>query len=150
MTATTTALRFPSIEWFEALQGVFNQEIELHRSAGQADTSMAVRVGDDIIKLTFAVYSLTKVERISEEQLNEVDFYLDQPLEAWQAMLANIKEHGRAEGKFTLNSLDGEDPEGLARSKAGYLDGDARDAFYRFNQTFQNLFDLSARLETTY
>ena len=47
-------------------------------------------------------------------------------------------------------AVDGEDAEGFARSKAGYLDGDARDAFYRFNQTFQNLFDLSARLETRF
>ncbi len=150
MAATTTALRFPSIEWFEALRGVFNQETEMHRRSGQADTSMAVVCGDEIIKLTFAVYDLTKVQRIGEDQLAEVDFYLEQPMETWQAMLANIREYGRAEGKFTLNSLDGDDPDGLARSKAGYLDGDARDAFYRFNQTFQNLFDLAARLETTY
>jgi len=37
-------------------------------------------------------------------------------------------------------------PEGLARSNDGYR----RDAFYRFNQTFQYFFDISAKIDTTF
>ncbi|HMP04177.1 MAG TPA: hypothetical protein PKC45_16915, partial [Gemmatales bacterium] len=130
--------------------GIYNQEVELQRRNGQADTTMAVRCGDEIYRLVFAVYSITEVSRINESGLNDVDFYLELAPATWREMLEDIKKHGRAEGQYTLNSLDGADPDGIARSRAGYSDGDARDAFYRFNQSFQDLFDLSARLETTY
>ncbi|HMO94871.1 MAG TPA: hypothetical protein PKD27_02050 [Tepidiformaceae bacterium] len=150
MTSAAVALRFPSLEWFEALKGIYNQEVELQRRNGQADTTMAVRCGDEIYRLVFAVYSITEVSRINESGLNDVDFYLELAPATWREMLEDIKKHGRAEGQYTLNSLDGADPDGIARSRAGYSDGDARDAFYRFNQSFQDLFDLSARLETTY
>jgi hypothetical protein len=147
---TTTALKFPSLEWFETLRGIYNQEVELQRRNGQADTTMAVKCGGEIYRLDFAVYSITSVRKIDEPGLANVDFYLELDPEIWRAMLENIKQHGRAEGKYTLNSLDGEDPNGVARSKAGYSDGDARDAFYRFNQSFQDFFDLSSRIETTF
>jgi len=38
----------------------------------------------------------------------------------------------------------------LAKSNADYRDGDARDAFYRFNQTLQDYFDTSSELETVF
>ncbi|MBE0609366.1 MAG: hypothetical protein IH609_08295 [Dehalococcoidia bacterium] len=150
MTSAAVALRFPSLEWFEALRAIYNQEIDLQRRNGQADTTMAVKCGNDIFSLTFAVYSITAVSRIAESDLKEVDFYLELSPAVWREMLEDIKKHGRAEGQYTLNSLDGADPDGVARSRAGYSDGDARDAFYRFSQSFQDLFDLSARLETTF
>ena len=53
-------------------------------------------------------------------------------------MIENIKENGRADLHHTLNTIDLEDPEGFARSNDGYR----RDAFYRFNQTYQYLFDI--------
>src|SRR3990170_4943896 len=37
-------------------------------------------------------------------------------------------------------------PEGFARSRDGYR----RDAFYRFNQSFQHFFDSSAKIDTSY
>lgn len=147
---TTTALKFPSLDWFKTLRDIYNQEIELQRRNGQADTTMAVKCGSEIYRLDFAVYSITSVEKIDEAGLAGVDFYLELDPETWRAMLENVRQHGRAEGKYTLNSLDGEDPNGVARSKAGYSDGDARDAFYRFNQSFQDFFDLSSRIETTF
>lgn len=150
MATATASLSFPSVEWFEALRAIFNKEAALHRKSGQADTTMAVKSGDDLVQLTFKAFDLTDVRRISSEGLKHVEFYLEQSPEAWQAMLLDIKKHGRAEGQYTLNSIDGNDPDGFARSKADYMDGDPRDAFYRFNQTFQDLFDLSARLDTAF
>jgi len=147
---TMTALRFPSLEWFEALRGIYNSEVEIQRRNGQADTTIAVKCGDSVFRLVFSAYSITSVEEIPESELGTVDFYLELPSEVWREMLQYIKQHGRAEGALTLNSLDGADPDGVARSKAGYTDGDPRDAFYRFNQSFQDLFDLSARMETTF
>lgn len=145
------ALRFPSLEWFQALNNAVREEdVFRKRNAGRADTKMGIRVGDDIYVVTFEAYTVAGVEKIAEDHLPEIDFYLEQTRDEWQAMLENIKEHGRAEGLFTLNSLDAMSETGFAQSKASYLDGDARDAFYRFNQTLQDYFDTSARLETSF
>ena len=53
---------------------------------------------------------------------------------------------GRATHDYTLNSLDLRSNEELARGKNYHR----RDLFYRFNQTFQDYFDMSAKMETTY
>lgn len=145
------ALRFPSLEWFEALNSAVREEdVFRRRGAGAADTRMGVKVGDDIYVVTFEAYTVAGVEKIDEGRLPEIDFYLEQSPDEWKAMLENIKTHGRAEGLFTLNSLDAMSETGFAQSKAAYLDGDARDAFYRFNQTLQDYFDTSATLETAF
>jgi hypothetical protein len=67
-------------------------------------------------------------------------------LDGWKEMLQNIKEHGKADLDNTLNTIDLKDPEGLARSHDGYR----RDAFYRFNQSFQYFFDVSAKIDTQF
>ena len=61
------------------------------------------------------------------------------PYARWKDMIENIKDNGKADLHHTLNTIDLEDPDGLARSNDGYR----RDAFYRFNQTFQYFFDVS-------
>ncbi len=68
------------------------------------------------------------------------------PYERWQEMLKNIKDNGKADLHHTLNTIDLEDPEGFARSHDGYR----RDAFYRFNQSFQHFFDSSAKIDTDF
>lgn len=145
------ALRFPSLEWFQALNDVVRHEdVFRKRGAGAADTRMGIKVGDDIYVVTFESYTVAGVEKIGEDRLPEIDFYLEQSPDEWKTMLQNIKEHGRAEGLLTLNSLDAMSETGFAQSRAPYLDGDARDAFYRFNQTLQDYFDTSAHLETVF
>ena len=69
-----------------------------------------------------------------------------QPYDAWKAMLEDIKKNGRATHNFTLNSLDLQSEKEFAVGK----DYNRRDAFYRFNQTFQEYFDNSAQFETTF
>ena len=62
-------------------------------------------------------------------------------------MIENIKEHGKADLSHTLNTIDLSMPgEGLARSHDGYR----RDAFYRFNQSIQDFFDASAKIDTQF
>ena len=48
--------------------------------------------------------------------------------------------------RFHLNSLDLSASNGLATGE----DYTRRDLFYRFNQTFQEYFDISAQMDTTY
>ncbi len=150
MASTATAVRFPSVEWFQAAADIYNQNLEYVRRNGQTDCSMAIVFPDQIIKLTFIAYTVSEVRQISEAELPAVDFFLQIDLDTWKEMVKDIKRAGRAEGKYTLNTLDGLDPNGIARSKAGYIDGDATDAFYRFNQSFQDFFDLSHKLDTTF
>src|SRR5437899_11861048 len=63
----------------------------------------------------------------------------------WKEMIENIKANGKADLHHTLHTIYIEEPDDLARSNDGYR----RDAFYRFNETFQYFFDSSARIDTT-
>ena len=51
-----------------------------------------------------------------------------------------------ATDRITLNSLDLRSDTEFALGK----DYNRRDAFYRFNQTFQDYFDFTSKMETTY
>ncbi len=61
-------------------------------------------------------------------------------------MVENIKKNGKADITHTLNTIDLNMPEGLARGNDGYK----LDLFYRFNQTLQDFFDASAAFDTTF
>jgi hypothetical protein len=61
-------------------------------------------------------------------------------------MIENIKQNGKADISHTLNTIDLQMPQGLARGNDGYK----LDFFYRFNQTLQDFFDASAKVDTTF
>lgn len=144
---TTTAVRFPSVEWFEALNAYCNErDLFRVKRDGACDSQVGIKVGDRIFELRFEMLKVAGVREITADDLHEVDFWLEQTPEQWQAMISSIKEVGRAEGNYTLNSLDLMATDDFARSH----DGHRRDAFYRFNQTFQDYFDASAALETVF
>lgn len=136
---------FPSVEWFEAVKEIVNHD-EAFRRLGTIDTTVGVKVGDKIYQLTFEAFECTGVKEITERDLRDVDFWLEQPYEAWKEMLQNIKEKGAADLDHTLNTIDLNMPEGFARSYDGYR----RDAFYRFNQSLQDFFNASAKIDTQF
>ncbi len=68
------------------------------------------------------------------------------PYERWKELIENIKQHGRADLHHTLNTLDLDAQDEFARAKDYYR----RDKFYRFNQSFQNFFDASAKIDTQF
>jgi len=86
------------------------------------------------------------VKEINAARADELDFTLVQSPDAWKAMLDDIKVNGRATHDYTLNSLDLRSEVEFAQGK----DYHRRDAFYRFNQTFQEYFDNTAKMNTTY
>ncbi|MFN0147132.1 MAG: hypothetical protein ACKVT1_11520 [Dehalococcoidia bacterium] len=137
--------KFPSVEWFQTAADMLNTSDSFKR-LGTCDTEMGVRVGERIFELDFEAFEVRSVKEIDEARAAELDFTLDQPPEAWQAMIEDIKANGRATHDFTLNSLDLKSDTELARGK----DYHRRDAFYRFNQTFQEYFDLAAKIDTTF
>lgn len=136
---------FPSVEWFQAAADILNKS-DSFRRLGTTDCEMGVQVGDQFFEIDFEAFEVTKVSKIDAARAAELDFTLVQSPEAWQAMLEDIKKNGRATHDFTLNSLDLRSTEEFARGK----DYHRRDAFYRFNQTFQEYFDNAAKIETTF
>ncbi len=137
--------KFPSVEWFNALGELVNNDEEF-RHFGTVDATVGVKVGDQHYQITFEAFECAGVREIQETDLRDVDFWLEQSPEKWREMLENIKEHGAADLTHTLNTLDLNMPEGFARSHDGYR----RDAFYRFNQSLQLFFDSSAKIDTEF
>jgi len=136
---------FPSVEWFNAVKDIVNNDPNF-RQLGTVDTVAGVKVGNKIYELTFEAFECTNVREASENDLRDMDFWLEQPYDAWKEMLENIKRNGAADLTHTLNTLDLSAPEGFARSYDGYR----RDAFYRFNQSLQDFFNASAKIDTQF
>ena len=136
---------FPSVEWFQEAADLLNKSDSFKR-LGTTDTEMGVQVGEKIYEIDFEAFEITTIKEIDQGRADELDFVLVQSPEAWRAMLDDIKANGHATHEFTLNSLDLRSDTELAIGK----DYNRRDAFYRFNQTFQDYFDLTAKMDTTY
>jgi hypothetical protein len=144
---TKVKATFPSVEWFRAVSEIVNSD-DTYKRVGTCDAVVGVKVPDlqKYFLLTFEAFEVLEVKEVSEAEAEDSDFWLEMPYSRWQEMLQNIKQNGKADLHHTLNTIDLEDPEGFARSHDGYR----RDAFYRFNQSFQHFFDLSARIDTTF
>jgi hypothetical protein len=141
------ALRFPSLDWFEAVRALVNEDVEF-RQLGSVDTKMGVKSASDIYLITFEAFSCTAVSAGTDDDLFELDFYLDMPPETWQDMLTNIKENGAADHQHTLNTLDLRLPDGLSSNATG--DQFKADMFFRYNESLQRFFNLSAQLDTVF
>jgi hypothetical protein len=136
---------FPSVQWFKTAADVLNKSDSFKR-LGTTDSTMGVQVDDKYYEIDFEAFEVADVKEIDARRADELDFVLVQPYDRWKAMLEDIKKNGRATHEFTLNSLDLQSSEEFARGK----DYHRRDAFYRFNQTFQEYFDNAAKFETTF
>jgi hypothetical protein len=136
---------FPSTQWFEEIRNMVNADEE-YRRLGTVDARVGIKVGDALYEVTFEAFECTGVKEIGENDLRELDFWLEQSPEEWREMIENIKQNGHADLKHTLNTIDLSTSDGFARSHDGYK----RDAFYRFNQSLQHFFDSSARIDTQF
>jgi len=136
---------FPSVEWFNAVKDLVNND-PAFRQLGTVDTTVGVKVGNKIFQLTFEAFECTGVREAGANDLRDMDFWLEQSYDQWKEMLENIKQHGAADLTHTLNTIDLSMPEGFARSHDGYR----RDAFYRFNQSIQDFFNASAKIDTQF
>ena len=135
---------FPSVEWFQALRDVVNQDDE-YRHFGTCDAVVGIKVDDRLFKLTFEAFDITEAAEIGPNDLRDCDFYLDMPYESWKEMLQNIRANDGADLEHTLNTLD-LNLNQIAKSDDEYR----RDMFYRYNQSFQQVFDDSRQVETEF
>lgn len=141
------AVAFPSVEWFESINKIVNVDPEF-KKLGTCDAEMGVKVSDTgkMFLLTFEAFECTGVRVATQADLDQSDFYLEMTMAEWKELLENTKMHGGADLDHTLNTLDMARPQQLAQSKDEYR----RDLFYRFLQTFQDYFDASAKIDTSY
>ena len=111
------------------------------------DCAMGVNVGETTIKLVFDGYEIPEIADISTSaDAEDLDFTLVMSEDRWREMIENIQSNGHADLHHTLNTIDLESPEELAKGE----DYNRRDLFYRFNQTLQDFFDASSTVETTF
>lgn len=141
--------RFPSVEWFNEVRGVFNSDDAYQGGGGgMCDAVMGVKVGPKAYIIEFEGMECSDAREIPDAELADADFYLDMPPADWEEMLRNIKDNGGADLDHTLNTLDLGRDDGLALTMNG--DQYRQDFFFRYNQTFQYFFDASARIDTQF
>lgn len=138
---------FPSVEWLQAVADLAIAD-DRYRKYGRVDALTGIKVGERMFRMTFDVFEINDIREISFDELRDLDFYLEMEPERWQAMLESIQQEGHAGLEYTLNTLDLKLPEGLAINAMG--DGYRMDKFFRFNESLQRFFDLSAQIETTF
>ena len=142
---------FPSLAWLQALRDLVNADPAFRRF-GTIDCDMGLAVGDATYRVRFEAFEVVEVAQLTgppdptNPSSADLDFTLHLSPARWRELLQNIKADGAAPRDWTLNTLDLQDPDNFARSD-DYL---RRDKFYRFNQTLQDFFDASARLDTTF
>ncbi len=138
---------FPSVDWFNALKEIINAD-EAYKRHGTCDASVGIKVPEagKYFVITFEAFEVEDVKETDEAAAENTDFWIEQSYDKWQEMIKNIADNGQADLHHTLNTLDVEDPDGLARSNDGYR----RDLFYRFNQSFQHFFDATAQIDTKF
>jgi hypothetical protein len=140
---------FPSTEWFQAVREVYNSDESLHSGGGGAcDTTAGFKVGNDRYIIVFEGHDCADIHAADESEWNDTDFIIEMQEDLWRDMVANVQANGKADLDHTLNSIDLMQDESIAYSPID--DQYRQDLFYRYNQNFQDFFDASARVETTF
>jgi len=141
--------QFPSLEWFQQVRNVYNSDSSLHKGGGGAcHTTAAFKVKDQSYLIVFEGLKCADIRQASATEVNDADFVIEMPYELWKGMIANVQSHGKADLAYTLNSIDLQQGESIAYSPVD--DQYRQDLFYRYNQNFQDFFDASSRVETTF
>lgn len=140
---------FPSQQWFEEVRDVYNSDKSLHSGGGGAcDTTAGFSIGDKRYFIEFSGSECAQIRESNETELGETDFIIEMSLESWKTMVQDVQDNGKASSSQTLNSLDLSLEEGIAHSPID--DQYKQDLFYRYNQNFQDFFNASSRIETTF
>ena len=145
--AKSAVVPFPSVAWFEAVRQVFNADPSYRGAGGgYCDCVAGMKIGAEAFLLTFEGEGCVCAAAVDDSALDDADFYLDMAPADWREMVANIRGNGHADLQHTLNTLDLDREDGLAKSRHG--DQYREDLFFRYNQTLQFFFDASASVKT--
>lgn len=139
---TILAVRVDSTELFDRLANRMAAEAERFERLGDVSLDLAIvmrRPDADPFRilLRFEGIACSGVTEIAAGEEAAADCWLDGELSDWEAMFADIAEHGHATGPWTLNTLT------LFGDRIGLHASDpmGEDRFHRFNQTLQEFFD---------
>lgn len=140
---------FPSPDWFSQVRDVYNSDGFQHSGGGGAcDTMAGLKIAADEYVIVFEGLKCADIRVAGAGEMQACDFIIEMPANLWQEMVANVQEHGRADGTYTLNSIDLQQDQSIAYSPVD--DQYKQDLFYRYNQNFQDFFNASARVATTF
>ena len=141
--------KFPSVEWFEAVNRRAAEDKKKFRLLGYVDADVGIKIdsngaGSTAFLLKFRDYGVESVEEAKD--LQKADFSVEGSLEAWTEMVRNIQQNGEADLNHTLNRLT---MAGVPL-KLQAPDQLKADIFYRFNQSFQAYFNEAAVVPTEF
>lgn len=134
-------IRFPSLEFFQALQQRTKEDKAVFEKLGYCDTNFGVKVGSQLYTIGFEVYECVDVREGGDP--TRLDFVIGGPTAVWGEMVKAILQHGGADAKHTLNTL----------SHVGDVlriettDAEGHDKFYRFMASIQEFFDQARHLD---
>ena len=145
-------MKFPTVEWFEALEKEAEKNSDTFRRLGFCDALVGVKVlaenGQDRARsflLTFNGYSCDSVQEVDNIE-QAADFVMEAKLGAWQEMIENIAANGGADLSHTLNYLVMPGVPMKVTSQDQLKD----DVFSRFISTFQEFFDGAQHVKTEF
>ena len=135
------AIRFPSLEFFQALQQRTKDEAVAFEKLGYCDTTFGIRVGDEVFTVAFEIYECVEVG--TGGKAKDLDFVLSAPLELWREMLESIQANNGADAEHTINTLTHVGDV----MKVEYEDPEGHDRLYRFMATIQAFLDEARSLD---
>ena len=140
-----TDLAIETAGFFDALADEMNAHPEQYEVLGDVELDLVLVMrrtdgGDFRVRLNFAGITCDGVAKATEEELNLAHCWIEGPIEVWTSMFDDIVEHGRAEGRQTLNALTMGD-----ELQIGGVDPMGTDRVSRFNQTLQQFLDGAGR-----
>jgi hypothetical protein len=145
-------MKFPTVEWFEALEEQAAKNSDTFRRLGFCDALVGVKVvaengqkQDRSFLLTFDGYTCKSVEEVDNVE-QAADFVMEASYGTWKEMIENITANSGPDLSHTLNflALPG------VPIKVTSADQLKDDVFPRFISTFQEFFDGAQHVETEF
>ena len=144
---------FPSLEWFQELVRLMNENDAPYRRLGYADVTWAIEMQPSepdqstrLFVFEFEEYSCKSVKACDPDTQPDVGFIMRATLGTWEEMIRNIQENQGPDLQHTLNFLTlPDDP--IYIDAPDFL---SRDLFARYGQTFQLFFNGAIQVPTTF
>ena len=144
---------FPSLEWFQELARLMNENEEAFKRLGYADVTWAVQIQpsspahpDQLFRFVFEEYSCLDVQEIDPGTDADADFTMQASDETWTEMIRNIQANNGPDLEHTLNRLTLMDHP-IYIQATDFL---SRDLFARYGQTFQLFFNGAIEIQTDF
>jgi len=144
-------MKFPTVEWFQALEEQATQRAETFRRLGFCDATVGIKVlaeGELAKERSFVSPSMATDARWCRRCRTEkvADFVLEGKYGVWKEMIENIRNNRGPDLRHTLNylTLPG-DP-----IRINAQDQLKQDLFFRYNGTLQEFFNGAQQVKTEF